>query len=110
MAMKRNRVDTTEELTASFATKQQQQKQPTEDQTRVKAKESDPPKLGHFLDNCHYCKKHMPVGVKVHMYRDFCGFCSVGCREIQMALDNLAEKQAKLAQKQLPSCGDKVDQ
>ncbi|XP_027185129.1 FCS-Like Zinc finger 6-like [Coffea eugenioides] len=114
MPMKRSRVDTEEELTLSVAIKQQQQqqKQSTAIQARVQeiAKESNPPKLGHFLDNCHYCKKHMPVGVEVYMYRDFCGFCSIGCREIQMSLDKLAKKQAKLAQKQSASISDKVDQ
>ncbi|XP_027086401.1 uncharacterized protein [Coffea arabica] len=112
MPMKRSRVDTEEELTLSVKIKQQQQKQSTEDQARVQeiAKESDPPRLGHFLDNCHYCKKHMPVGVEVYMYRDFCGFCSIRCREIQMSLDKLAKKQAKLAQRQSASISDKVDQ
>lgn len=41
--------------------------------------------------------------------RDFCGFCSVGCRDIQISLDKLIEKQVELEEKQAAGCKDNAD-
>ncbi|KAI5680235.1 hypothetical protein M9H77_01462 [Catharanthus roseus] len=50
-------------------------------------------KLGNFLEKCQYCQKKIPDGVEVFMYKDFSAFCSSGCRDIQISLDKLAERQ-----------------
>ncbi|KAL3517598.1 hypothetical protein ACH5RR_020187 [Cinchona calisaya] len=107
-AMKRNRVATEDDLTHLAATSRPQPPQrppPPSPQNQPKVQEraegSIPWKLGDFLERCHYCKKYMPPGLEVYMYRDFCGFCSVGCRDIQISLDKLAAKQVALAEQQI---------
>ncbi|KAL3531319.1 hypothetical protein ACH5RR_010641 [Cinchona calisaya] len=91
--MKRNRVGTEEELALMDRTKPE----PPQNQTKVqeRAVANNRVKFGEFLQSCHYCKKNLPEGVEIFMYRDFCGFCSIACRDVQIAIDQLAEKKAE---------------
>jgi hypothetical protein len=41
----------------------------------------------HFLDECSFCKRHLPEDKDIFMYRGDKAFCSVECRSQQMILD-----------------------
>ncbi|KAG0575827.1 hypothetical protein KC19_5G033900 [Ceratodon purpureus] len=41
----------------------------------------------HFLDECSFCKRHLPKDKDIFMYRGDKAFCSVECRSQQMVLD-----------------------
>ncbi|KAL2507755.1 uncharacterized protein Fot_31402 [Forsythia ovata] len=55
---------------------------------------NDQQKIGGFLEQCYYCKKTIAKDTEVYMYSDFCAFCSVECRDLQIEQDQLAEKDA----------------
>ncbi|KAK1293871.1 hypothetical protein QJS10_CPA16g01556 [Acorus calamus] len=48
---------------------------------------SPSPCIGGFLDSCFLCKKRLPPGKDVYMYRGDRGFCSVECRCKQIFMD-----------------------
>lgn len=50
--------------------------------------------IGGFLENCYNCKKKISQNDDVFMYSDLRAFCTVGCRDSQIALDKEMEKQA----------------
>lgn len=41
----------------------------------------------HFLDQCSFCKRHLPKDKDIFMYRGDKAFCSVECRSQQMLMD-----------------------
>jgi len=41
----------------------------------------------HFLDECSFCKRHLPKDRDIFMYRGDKAFCSVECRSQQMLMD-----------------------
>ncbi|CAI9761416.1 unnamed protein product [Fraxinus pennsylvanica] len=54
----------------------------------------DQQKIGVFLERCYYCGKKIAKDSEVYMYSDFCAFCSVECRGLQIEQDQLAKKDA----------------
>jgi len=48
----------------------------------------------HFLDACRLCNRRLGHGRDIYMYRGDNAFCSVECREQQIAMDERKEKSA----------------
>jgi len=46
----------------------------------------------HFLHTCGLCKRRLPPGRDIYMYRGDTAFCSLECREQQMKQDERKEK------------------
>ncbi|PSS06419.1 hypothetical protein CEY00_Acc19549 [Actinidia chinensis var. chinensis] len=59
-------------------------------QGNVDVRDEEP--IGEFLDKCYYCKKKIHENAEVFMYRYLRAFCTVECRDSQIAVDNEMEK------------------
>ncbi|KAF5189033.1 Sensor histidine kinase rese [Thalictrum thalictroides] len=55
------------------------------------------PQLPHFLETCFLCKKSIGDNKDIFMYRGDTPFCSEECREEQMEIDELKEKNWKFS-------------
>ncbi|PIA32506.1 hypothetical protein AQUCO_04400003v1 [Aquilegia coerulea] len=55
------------------------------------------PQLPHFLETCFLCKKTIGENRDIFMYRGDTPFCSEECREEQMEIDELKEKNWKFS-------------
>ncbi|CAI9107796.1 OLC1v1007242C1 [Oldenlandia corymbosa var. corymbosa] len=91
MMKKRGRVSTEAELPLVEITPAAAVNAPAEFVTAPGKGVGIPPYMGEFWRNCHYCKKFIRDNEEVFMYRDFCGFCSTVCRDIQISIDNNQE-------------------
>ncbi|KAL8100784.1 FCS-Like Zinc finger 17-like isoform X2 [Apium graveolens] len=49
--------------------------------------------LGDFLKYCNFCSKTIPENKDVFMYRDYCAYCSEQCRDFQIEIDEMFQKQ-----------------
>ncbi|KAI3449665.1 hypothetical protein Pfo_006330 [Paulownia fortunei] len=63
--------------------------------------ESDQPKIGGFLERCHYCKKRIAQNSEVFMYSNLCAFCSSECRDFQITLDQSATEEPENTKEKL---------
>ncbi|XP_062025641.1 FCS-Like Zinc finger 17-like [Rosa rugosa] len=65
-----------------------------------------------FLKACHLCNKGLSLDKEVYMYRGDIGFCSIVCRDRQIAFDEIRELEAStkkmLAAYRRRSCRSKV--
>ncbi|KAL3626077.1 hypothetical protein CASFOL_029626 [Castilleja foliolosa] len=50
-------------------------------------------KFGGFLERCKFCTKRIAQSADVFMYGNLGAFCTVECREIQIAIDRMVKKQ-----------------
>ncbi|XP_052170038.1 FCS-Like Zinc finger 16-like isoform X2 [Diospyros lotus] len=57
-------------------------------QVNVGASHKEP--IGQFLDKCYYCQRKIRENSEVYIYLR--AFCTVECREKQIAVDNRMEK------------------
>ncbi|KAF8011271.1 hypothetical protein BT93_J1779 [Corymbia citriodora subsp. variegata] len=66
---------------------------------------------GCFLKSCHLCRKRLSPHEDIYMYRGEQGFCSVECRERQIAIDEMTEMEttARASSAASTSCGDPRD-
>ncbi|XP_058197818.1 uncharacterized protein LOC131313506 [Rhododendron vialii] len=48
--------------------------------------------VGDFLGRCYRCKKQINENAEVFMYSYLRAFCTVECRDMQIAIDNEMEK------------------
>ncbi|GLT59996.1 hypothetical protein SLA2020_327870 [Shorea laevis] len=51
-----------------------------------------------FLKSCHLCNKKLSLDKEVYMYRGDQGFCSIGCRERQIVMDEMRKLEASTKQ------------
>ncbi|CAA0815548.1 Protein of unknown function (DUF581 [Striga hermonthica] len=58
----------------------------------VRAGRYNPVKLGDFLERCYYCKDLIPRNTEVFMYGILCAFCTIQCRDLQIAKDRAARR------------------
>ncbi|XP_024365466.1 uncharacterized protein [Physcomitrium patens] len=56
----------------------------------------------HFLDECSFCKRHLPEDKDIFMYRGDKAFCSVECRSQQMLMDERSKNCSSSALKRGP--------
>ncbi|GKU92768.1 hypothetical protein SLEP1_g6452 [Rubroshorea leprosula] len=51
-----------------------------------------------FLKSCHLCNKKLSLDKEVYMYRGDQGFCSIGCRDRQIVMDEMRKLEASTKQ------------
>ncbi|KAJ8633794.1 hypothetical protein MRB53_027130 [Persea americana] len=69
-----------------------------------KDEEEQPPR--HFLDACYLCRKPLGPNTDIFMYRGDTPFCSEGCRQEQMDIDEAMEKNRGLSNIRVTSSKD----
>ncbi|THU71794.1 hypothetical protein C4D60_Mb04t05270 [Musa balbisiana] len=57
--------------------------------------ETETPRLPPFLDRCAQCNKQLSNRAPIYMYGDLQGFCSPGCRNSRIDLDEEMAKASK---------------